>query len=249
MFDTDVNAPALAEYMWHKGKDETSCAYITVGTGIGVGLVVNGAPVHGLLHPEAGHLSCQRMEGDNFEGTDTLFGASIEGLTATPALAARKNCEREELKHLADNDKMWDYCAHSLASLIVSLVLVASPERIYLSGGVMNRKIIYPKVHDMTLKLLHGYIVHPKLTPEGIARYITPSNFDQEAGIIGALTLAHCALNPKESDQSAPRSITNPIKKGSKCSEKVTLAVGIAIGTILTGLVLIVSPKMAKRKQ
>eukprot|EP00953_Heterococcus_sp_UTEX-ZZ885_P014470 8183-Heterococcus_DN1.PRE.1 len=213
-FDTDVNAPALAEYMcasmlaiagaynclyaarphqnlaWHLWKStggETSCAYITVGTGIGVGLVINGAPVHGLLHPE-------RMVGDTFPGTDELFGASVEGLAATPALAARKGCDRSELAKLDDNDPIWEPVAHALAGLCATLVLVASPERIVLSGGVMNRSILYPMVRQKTQELLHGYINHSKITTKAIEDYIAPSQFGQRAGLIGALTLAHVAL-------------------------------------------------------
>ncbi len=78
-FDTDVNAPALAEHRWNARPFENSCAYITVGTGVGVGLVINGSTVHGLLHPEAGHLCLNRYPGDeSFKGVDKLFGASIE---------------------------------------------------------------------------------------------------------------------------------------------------------------------------
>eukprot|EP00611_Tribonema_gayanum_P000883 TRINITY_DN1067_c0_g1_i1.p1 TRINITY_DN1067_c0_g1~~TRINITY_DN1067_c0_g1_i1.p1 ORF type:complete len:361 (+),score=95.60 TRINITY_DN1067_c0_g1_i1:69-1085(+) len=196
-FDTDVNAPALAEYMWNGAEGETSCAYITVGTGIGVGLVVNGKPIHGLLHPEAGHLCLQRMAGDDFAGVDELFGASVEGLAATPGLAARKGCERSELANLSDDDPIWEPTAHALGSLCASLVLVASPERIVLSGGVLNRTILYPMTRKWTRELLHGYIDHPKVTTDAIDTYITPSNFGQRAGIVGALTLAHVALEGK----------------------------------------------------
>lgn len=194
LFDTDVNAPAMAEFMWHGKEGETSCAYITVGTGIGVGLVINGAPVHGLLHPEAGHLCLQRYKGDTFPGVDELFGASVEGLSSTPALAARKGCERSALPDLSDDDEIWEPTAHALASLCVSLVLVASPERIVIGGGVMNRTILYPMIRRFTKELLHGYIDQPQVTTSAIDDYIVAPSFGSRAGIVGVLTLAHVAL-------------------------------------------------------
>eukprot|EP01084_Bolivina_argentea_P020031 37290_1 len=194
-FDTDVNAPALAEYRWNARPFENSCAYITVGTGVGVGLVINGSTVHGLLHPEAGHLCLQRYPGDeSFKGVDKLFGASIEGLVSTPALAARKGCSRDELPDLSDHDPIWEPTAHALATLCASLILVVSPERIVLSGGVMKRTILYDKVRHHTQKLLHGYINLPSITTNAINDYIVPDGFEGKAGTIGALTLAQDAL-------------------------------------------------------
>ncbi|CAM9569376.1 unnamed protein product [Chrysoparadoxa australica] len=197
-FDSDVNAPALAEYMWNKKEGQQSCAYITVGTGVGVGLVVNGKCVHGLMHPEAGHLCLERLPGDTFAGSDELFGASVEGIAATPGLADRKGIERAALADLADDDEIWEPCAHALAGLCASLVLVVSPERIILSGGVLNRTILYDKVRKYAREMLHGYIQKEEVGEEGIKSYITPSEFGQRAGIIGCLTLAYVALQEKK---------------------------------------------------
>ncbi|CAM9695850.1 unnamed protein product, partial [Hapterophycus canaliculatus] len=177
-----------------KKEGESSCAYITVGTGVGVGLVVNGQAVHGLMHPEAGHLCLKRMPGDDFAGVDTVFGGpSVEGLASTVALATRKNCSREELPNVPDEDPVWEATAHALAGLCASLVLVASPERIVLSGGVMNRTLLYGKVRKWTRELLNGYIDHPAVTTDAIDDYIIPSSFGQHAGMVGSLTLAHIA--------------------------------------------------------
>ncbi|CAM9330331.1 unnamed protein product [Phaeothamnion confervicola] len=193
-FDTDVNAPAVAEYMWHRREGDESCAYITVGTGVGVGLVINGKPVHGLMHPEAGHLCLRRMEGDTYPGCDETFGGpSVEGLCNTIAIADRKGVGRGELAALSDDDPVWDAVAHTLGGLCASLVLVASPERIVLSGGVLNRTILYPKTRDWCRRLLNGYIDHPSLNTSAIDDYIVPSGFGQKAGIVGALTLAYLA--------------------------------------------------------
>ncbi len=146
-FDTDVNAPAYAEYTLNQGEGKfSSCAYITIGTGVGVGLVVNGNTVTGLMHPEAGHIMCAKKAGDTFSGTCPYHGPCIEGMVATGALSARKNCRHEELSYLDDSDELWDYTAFYIAQLCATLTLIASPERIVLGGGVMNRLSLYPQI-------------------------------------------------------------------------------------------------------
>lgn len=243
-FDTDVNAPALAEHMWGDKKEgETSCAYITVGTGIGVGLVVNGQPVHGMLHPEAGHLCLKRLEGDSFPGVDATFGgASVEGLCSTPALAGRKGCERSELPNIPDDDPMWDAVAHTLGGLCASLVLVVSPERIILSGGVMNRTSLYPKVRKWTSALLNGYIQHPLITTDEVNSYITPSSFGSHAGMVGCLTLAHMAYEEAGGRGAGAGPSTATVADG-KCpavkagaSFGVSVALHIAAAAAVVGL-------------
>eukprot|EP00903_Cladosiphon_okamuranus_P013672 g12733.t1 len=236
-FDTDVNAPALAEYMWGSKKEgETSCAYITVGTGVGVGLVVNGQAVHGLMHPEAGHLCLKRMPGDDFAGVDATFGgASVEGLASTVALAARKNCQREDLPGVADEDPIWEATAHSLAGLCASLVLVVSPERIVLSGGVMNRTLLYGKVRKWTRELLNGYIDHPAVTTDAIDEYIIPSSFGQNAGMVGSLTLAHIAYEEAGGRGKGAGAATATTTGGCKapsmcCTAGMALAAAAVLG-------------------
>lgn len=150
----------------------TSCAYITVGTGVGVGLVVNGQTVHGMMHPEAGHMLLAAPN-DGFEGTCKFHGACTEGLAATVrldsaarlctclscflkppqslfqgALAARKGIDRNLLRDVLDSDPVWVSTAHALASLCSALILVVAPERIIISGGVMNRTCLYPMVRS-----------------------------------------------------------------------------------------------------
>jgi fructokinase len=145
-FDTDVNAPALAEYFLHKETGINSCAYITIGTGIGVGLVIGGNTVHGLLHPEAGHIFTSREQGDTFEGNCPFHKDCVEGMCASGALAKRRGFTIEDLPGLSDDDPLWNTCAHYIAGLCVNLVLIASPERISIGGGIMNRACLYPKI-------------------------------------------------------------------------------------------------------
>lgn len=185
LFDTDVNAPAIAEFSVQEEENiangtavPSSSAYITIGTGVGVGLVINHGSVKGLLHPESGHILVQPRAGDeSFAGTCPYHGRCVEGMCSTGALATRLGIDRGELPQLADDHEIWDICAYYIAQLCVSLVLIASPETIRIGGGVMNRSILYEKTRKMTLQLLNGYIVSPLLTEEGISHYIGPSRW------------------------------------------------------------------------
>jgi len=160
-FDTDVNAPALAEFKLNRANNSsTSSAYITVGTGIGVGLVVNNQTVKGLLHPEAGHIEAllklrfivkiliaaffkvKRCPGDAFVGSCPYHRDCIEGMCSTGALAARLNCSSSaELAQIADNDPIWPTCAYYIAQLCAHLILIASP------GWSSHNLIIFPSSH------------------------------------------------------------------------------------------------------
>ena len=191
-FDTDVNAPAVAEFTMHKMPGSSSSAYITVGTGVGVGLVINGKPVHGMLHPEGGHIQVARMEGDTFEGVCPFHkGTCIEGMVCTKALSGRAGVPASELASLPDDHEVWDACAYYLAQMAVSLVLLCSPERIIFGGGVFNRTILYEKIWQKTAELLNNYIQHSSITTkEGMEKFICSSHWGQRAGIVGAVYLA-----------------------------------------------------------
>eukprot|EP00045_Choanoeca_perplexa_P008166 m.74853 g.74853 ORF g.74853 m.74853 type:complete len:318 (+) comp14385_c1_seq3:205-1158(+) len=192
-FDTDVNAPALSEYMsTGKPQGQSSAVYITVGTGVGVGLVVNGLSVHGLLHPEGGHMMLRRLPGNDFEGWCPFHKDCVEGMTAAPALALQAGVSQAELKNLPDDHPVWESCSHSLAMLCANLLLIVSPEAIILSGGVLQRACLFDMIRAKTLELLNGYIQREQLLerPEEIIR---PSKWGNNAGIIGALYLAKVA--------------------------------------------------------
>jgi len=193
-FDTDVNAPANSElrhYNASQGNKLSSIAYITVGTGIGVGLVINGRTVHGLIHPEGGHLYGPLHERDldmKFQGTCPFHGSCIEGMASAGAIAARKGIKNAEIKNIPDEDEVWDVVAHYLAHLCISICLLTSVERIVISGGVLKRLCLYPKIQTKFKQLLNGYMKHPLLA-EDPSEYITGSEFGDSAGIIGALCL------------------------------------------------------------
>lgn len=217
MFDTDVNAPAVAEHAYLTAEavkngqaPATSCCYITVGTGIGVGLVINGTAVHGLMHPEGGHLAVPRHPSDaasNFAGNnpkDCFGGLCAENMACSGSLAARAGLESTAgLAGLADDHPVWEVAAHYLGALCANIVLLASPERIIISGGVMQRASLFPKVRREMQRHLNGYIQDDALTtPAGVSHFVAPSTWGNSAGMVGALTLAKTALEAKKTDVS-----------------------------------------------
>jgi len=202
-FDTDVNAPALEEFRHFARPGEQSCAYVTVGTGVGVGLVVNGRCVKGLLHPEGGHVPVLRRPGDAFAGLGQ-HPWCLEGQCASGAIAQRAGVPAEGLRDLPDDHEVWSDVAWMLGSLCATLTLVCSVERIVLSGGVMQRLSLFPKIRKAAREILSGYISHPRLLddgPAGIDGYIVPSERGNEAGIYGALALAMDALKEESVDE------------------------------------------------
>jgi len=204
-FDTDVNAPAMSEFRAASTSNPqlTSCAYITVGTGVGVGLVINGKPVHGMLHPEAGHCPVPRPPGDAWVPClGHRIPSGIEANVSAPALAKRAGVEQRDLSTLADSDPLWDTCAHYLAALCVDLTLITSVERIVLGGGVLARSCLYAKTRARFLELLNGYLDLDQLKPGAVDSYIVAPTYGADAGLIGALTLAQDALAQRSTERS-----------------------------------------------
>jgi fructokinase len=188
--DTDVNAAALAEHRWGAGRDLATLVYVTVGTGIGGGVVVNGRPLHGLVHPEMGHVRLPRDPGrDPFAGICPAHGDCWEGLATGPAIAARWGAPPETLP---DDHPAWALEAHYLALGLVNVILVLSPERIVLGGGVMARAGLFPMIRAEVAALLAGYVASPALGRD-LDRYIVPPALGERAGFLGALALAQTA--------------------------------------------------------
>jgi fructokinase len=185
LIDTDVNAAALAEQCMGAAIGMDPCVYVTVGTGIGVGVVVDGAPLHGLMHPELGHLPAPA--GCDFAGVCPFHGRCIEGVASGHALAVRTRGAAEQL---ADDDPVWDLEAHYLAHLVATSVLAYSPQSIVLGGGVMARASLLDKVRSRVLALLGTYVPRAELSAAGIERYIVAPALGDRAGLLGALLLA-----------------------------------------------------------
>jgi fructokinase len=189
-FDTDVNAAALAEQHRGAGRGLRTLVYVTVGTGIGGGAIVDGRPLHGLVHPEMGHVRVPHDRGrDPFEGVCPAHGDCWEGLATAPAMAARWGQPPETLP---DDHPAWELEAHYLALGVANLVMTLSPERVVLGGGVMTRAALYPRVRAGVGVLLGGYLESPALG-DGLTRYLVAPALGERAGVLGALLLAGTA--------------------------------------------------------
>ncbi|MDP9090905.1 MAG: ROK family protein [Pseudomonadota bacterium] len=186
-FDTDVNAAALGEHRWGAGKDASSLLYLTVGTGIGGGVLVNGLPLHGLMHPELGHIYPRRHSTDtDFNGVCPFHGDCMEGLASGPAIVARCG---NELKDLEAGHPQWDLEADYLGQLCALSVLSLSPQRIVMGGGVMIETRLFPVIRQRLLHWLGGYIDRNEILDAG-EDYVVPAALGEDAGVLGCIALA-----------------------------------------------------------
>lgn len=184
-FDTDVNGAALAEALWGSAKGVNSCVYYTIGTGVGVGVYVEGNLVHGLLHPEAGHIPVKRHPQDSFEGLCPYHGDCLEGVAAGPAIERRYGKKGHELS--ADHEA-WKLEAYYLGQALMSTILLLSPERIILGGGVMHQEQLFPMIREEVKRNLNGYVQHDMLLKH-IDQYIIPPGLGDNAGLSGAVAI------------------------------------------------------------
>lgn len=185
--DTDVNGAALAEYRLGAAKGLLSCLYVTVGTGVGGGLIVNGAPVHGLMHPELGHMLLKPDESDPMpRGVCPYHEGCLEGLASGPAIEKRWGKSAAELP---PDHPAWRLEAEYLAQMCVNAMMTVSPEKIILGGGVMHQKHLYAMIAARAEALLNGYIRADGIRG-GLTDYIVAPGLSDRAGILGALLLA-----------------------------------------------------------
>lgn len=187
--DTDVNAAVLGEVTFGAAKGLSSCIYVTVGTGVGVGVYVNGALLHGMMHPEAGHILLQRHPKDRYKGKCPFHGNCLEGMAAGPAIEERWGAEGAKLK---DRREVWELEAYYIAQACVNYTLVYSPKRIILGGGVMHQEQLFPMIRKQYQKLMAGYLITPEL--ENLNWYIVPASLEDNQGILGCLELAFEAV-------------------------------------------------------
>ena len=189
-FDTDVNTAALGEARWGAGTGLHSLLYLTVGTGIGGGAVADGCILHGLMHPEMGHIPVPHdRDRDPYEGCCPYHGDCLEGLASGPALLDRWGTPADRLP--ADHDA-WPLEATYLGSALATFILTLSPQRILLGGGVMEQQHLFPRVRSETARILRGYLKIPELHG-GLDAFIAPPGLGSRAGICGALALAEKA--------------------------------------------------------
>jgi fructokinase len=186
-FDTDVTVAALAEHRWGAATGVDSVCYLTVGTGIGAGILIEGRPVHGLIHPEVGHLLIPHdRERDPFAGSCPRHRDCWEGLAAGGAIAARWGTNPRELP---DDHPAWELEAEYVAAGIFAIVLVASPQRIVAGGGVMERPGLLAAVRARLVALNAGYLETPMMGDD-VGRYVVAPALGDRAGVLGAIALA-----------------------------------------------------------
>jgi fructokinase len=183
VFDTDVNAAALGEHRWGAAVGLDTFCYVTIGTGIGGGVMANGRLLYGLVHPEIGHMRIphDRLR-DPFDGVCPFHGDCFEGLASGNALAARWGTRAEELP---EEHEAWALEAEYLALGLVNVVSALSPERIILGGGVMKQAWLLPLVRERVVSLLAGYVEGPEIVPPALG---------DRAGVLGAIELARLAV-------------------------------------------------------
>ncbi|NGX43874.1 MAG: putative fructokinase [Candidatus Anoxychlamydiales bacterium] len=189
-FDTDVNGAALGEQRWGAAAGIDTFIYITVGTGIGVGGIIYNHLMHGLIHPEMGHISIPRYRGDNFESVCPFHENCLEGLASGPAIEKRWNVKAAT--DLPDDHEAWDLEAYYLGTAIANWSLTISPKKVILGGGLLNKKSLMDKVRKECQKSLNGYLKH-KIILGNIDEYIVFPKRMGESGLLGALALAERA--------------------------------------------------------
>jgi len=195
-FDTDVNGAALGEGRWGAARGLEDFVYITVGTGIGGGGVARGKLLHGLVHPEMGHIPMPVLDGDSFGGGCAIHGRCWEGLCSGPSIARRAGRPAEEL---APDDPAWDLATRYMAHALATLTYVLSPKRIIVGGSVrkagrLGEAAFFERTRRHLREALNGYIASPALEEPGIAQFVVPPELGDDAGVCGAMALAHDAL-------------------------------------------------------
>ncbi|PXV85995.1 fructokinase [Lachnotalea glycerini] len=188
--DTDVNGSCLGEMTFGNSKGLDSVIYITIGTGVGVGASINGKLLHGMLHPEAGHILLKKHPKDTFDGNCPYHGTCLEGMASGPAIEKRWGKKAVELK---DNDIVWEIEAYYIAQALMNYILTLAPRRIILGGGVMHQMQLFPLIRKEVERLLNGYLNTKEI--KDMDHYIIPASLNDNQGIMGCIQLAKIALD------------------------------------------------------
>ena len=185
--ETDVNAAAKLEKL---NNSLESLAYITIGTGCGIGVISQNNLVHGLLHPEGGHIMVKKHSKDNFKGVCPFHGDCAEGLITNVSIKERKGLnDVDDVASLSDDDEIWDVLSFYIAQVCLNLLYLASVEKIYIGGGVINREILLPKIRKYFVELNNNYISMKEATFEGVDDFIVRTEYKNDSGILSAIAL------------------------------------------------------------
>jgi len=188
VFDLNVNCALLGEATWGSAKGLQDAVYLTIGLGVGMGAISGGKPVHGMLHPEAGHLIMSRVPGDDFKGNCPSHGACFEGMAGGKAIEDRWG---KPAKELNDRPEVWELEAKYIAQAITDILFTLSPQKIILGGGVMNQPQLLPLIRKNVLEYVNDYIDTKEL--RNINSFIAPAALNGNQGVMGAIKLAELA--------------------------------------------------------
>ncbi len=199
LIDTDVNGSCLGEVTYGDSKGLTDVIYITIGTGIGAGIISGGNMIHGMMHPEAGHIPVTPRSADPGKCICPYHTNCLEGLASGPSIEKRWGLTADKL---LDRDEVWELEADYISDALVSFIMTLSPQRIILGGGVMHVDALFPLIRTKVKEKLNGYIRSHEL--EDMDSYITPPSLKDDQGILGALRLAITALENATDKPQAP---------------------------------------------
>lgn len=188
-FDTDVNGSVLGKVTFGQAKGKSCVLYLTIGTGVGAGIYIEGKLLHGMLHPEAGHVLITKRESDTYKGKCPYHKNCLEGLAAGPAIEGRFGKKAAEL---ADVKEVWDLEADYIAQALTGYILTLSPEMMILGGGVMHQEQLFPLIRQKVTEYLGGYVNTEEL--KDMDHYIVPASLNDDQGIMGCLELARREL-------------------------------------------------------
>ncbi|WP_024120399.1 ROK family protein [Bacillus halotolerans] len=199
-FSTDVNAAALGESLFGAAKDFDGCLYITVGTGIGAGAIIEGRLLQGLSHPEMGHIYIRRHPDDTYQGKCPYHKDCFEGLASGPAIESRWGKKAADLSHV---NEVWELEGYYIAQALAQYILILAPKKMILGGGVMNQSQLFPYIYQYVPKIMKSYFNFSELS-ESINEYIVAPHLGRNAGIIGTFVLADQALKAEEASGEVP---------------------------------------------
>lgn len=188
-FDTDVNGSVLGEVTFGCAKGLENVIYITIGTGVGVGVYANGSLLHGMMHPEGGHILLAPHKDDTYKGKCPYHGNCLEGMAAGPAIEERWGAKGYELK---DNEAVWQLEAYYIAQALVNYIYSYSPEKIILGGGVMHQEQLFSMIREEVKKLNKDYVMTKEM--KDLENYIVPASQNDNQGIMGAIELGVRAI-------------------------------------------------------
>jgi fructokinase len=186
--DTDVNGSCLGEMTYGTAKGLDSVLYLTIGTGIGAGIAIGGQLVHGMLHPEAGHILLEVKAGDEGHCVCPYHSNCLEGLAAGPSIEKRWG---DKAVKLVGRDEVWELESDYLAQALMNFILTVSPQRIILGGGVMHQEQLFPLIRRKVVEKMNGYIRTPEMAD--MDTYIVPASLHDDQGILGCIRLAELA--------------------------------------------------------